>query len=88
MQGMAPDAGMLRGEALLEEEGGERVVRLLCAEALPPDPAQRFAALFQARLRWELADLQPYLADLQVHACMACVQLCSLFQWAHCCMGK
>ena len=67
MQGMAPDAGMLRGEALVEEEGGERYVRLLCAQTLPPDPAQRFAALFQARQRWELADLQPYIADLQVN---------------------
>ena len=43
-------------------------MRLLCAEALPPEPSQRFAALFRARPRWALADLQPYIVDLQVDA--------------------
>src|SRR5579875_1320445 len=74
---MAPDAGMLRGEALLEEDGaGNASIRLLSAEALPSDPAARFAALFRARPRWRLADLQPYIADLQ--ACLPFAQLPAL----------
>ena len=86
MQGMAPDIGMLRGEALLEEDGvGSASVRLLCAEALPPDPAARFAALFKARPRWLLAELQPYIADLQACLCLMqppCSGLCIALAFA------
>lgn len=57
---------MLRGEARREEVGGEEFLRHFPAAALPTDPAARFAALFAARPRWELPDLEPYLADLQV----------------------
>lgn len=59
---------MLRGEALKEDVGGEEHLRSFRAAALPADPAARFAALFAARPRWELPDLEPYLADLQVRA--------------------
>lgn len=67
MQGMAPDAGMLRGEALVDDAGGAEFVQAFAAADLPADPAQRFAVIFAARPRWALPDLQPYLADMQVH---------------------
>ncbi len=76
MQGMAVDLSMLRGEALREEIGGEDMLRHLPAAAMPADPAARFAALFAVKPRWELPDLEPYLADLQVRmlpALGACV---------------
>ncbi|EIE26940.1 hypothetical protein COCSUDRAFT_32309 [Coccomyxa subellipsoidea C-169] len=63
---MAVDLSMLRGEALREEIGGEDMLRHLPAAAMPTDPAARFAALFAVKPRWELPDLEPYLADLQV----------------------
>lgn len=60
---------MLRGEALREEAGGEEMLRSFPAAALSADPAARFSALFAARPRWELSDLEPYLSDLQVRTC-------------------
>lgn len=66
MQGMTVNLSMLRGEARQEDVGGEEFVRNFPAAALPTDPASRFAALFAARPRWELPDLEPYLADMQV----------------------
>ncbi|BDA43076.1 Sister chromatid cohesion protein DCC1 [Coccomyxa sp. Obi] len=65
-EGMRVDLSMLRGEARQEEAGGEKLLCHFPAAALPTDPASRFAALFAARPRWELPDLEPYLADLQV----------------------
>ncbi|KAK9915250.1 hypothetical protein WJX75_006737 [Coccomyxa subellipsoidea] len=65
-EGIAVDLDMLRGEALREEAGGEEMLRSFPAAALSADPAARFAALFAARPRWELPDLEPYLSDLQV----------------------
>ena len=61
-----PDAGMLRGEALAEEAGGATLIQSFPAADLPADPAQRFGVLFAARPRWQLAELQPYLAGLRV----------------------
>ena len=66
VQGMEPDAGMLRGEALTEDAGGTAFVHSFPAADMPADPAQRFGALFAARPRWQLAELQPYLAGLRV----------------------
>jgi sister chromatid cohesion protein DCC1 len=65
---MAISMGMLRGEALTDWAGGEEIVQHFPAYGLSSDPPQRFAMLFAARPRWELPDLEPYLADLQVTA--------------------
>ena len=58
---------MLKGEALMESSSGseECIVSLSIAD-LPTDPCARFARLFAVRPRWELPELEPYLADLQV----------------------
>lgn len=58
---------MLKGEALMESSTGpeEYIVSLSIAD-LPTDPCARFAWLFAVRPRWELPELEPYLADLQV----------------------
>lgn len=73
LQGLAADKAMLRGEAIVERGSGssgsgaeECLVRLSAAD-LPSDPGARFARLFALRPRWELPELEPYLADLQVH---------------------
>ena len=66
-QGMTVDAAMLRGEALVEgSPGAEDCILALSVADLPTEPGARFAELFAARPQWELRDLEPYLADLQV----------------------
>ena len=58
---------MLRGEALMEGgAGAEDCILALSVADLPTEPGARFAELFAARPQWELGDLEPYLADLQV----------------------
>ena len=69
-QGMVPGAGMLKGEALTEDVGGTAFVQSFSAADMPADPAQRFGVLFAARPRWQLAELQPYLAGLRVSPCV------------------
>ena len=64
---MTVDAAMLRGEALVEgSAGAEDCILALSVADLPTEPGARFAELFAARPQWELHDLEPYLADLQV----------------------
>jgi len=58
---MTPALEMLRGEALVEQVGPERVLVPFPASALPRAPAARFAALFRQRPRWVMDDLAPYL---------------------------
>ena len=69
LQSMTVDRAMLRGEAVVEtgssSEAEACVIALSVAE-LPADPAARFARLFAVRTRWELPELEPYLAELQV----------------------
>ncbi|CAK0780439.1 hypothetical protein CVIRNUC_005054 [Coccomyxa viridis] len=66
-EGMTVDAAMLRGEALVEgRPGAEDCILALSVADLPTEPGARFAELFAARPQWELRDLEPYLADLQV----------------------
>ena len=63
---MTVDRTILKGEALMESSSGpeEYIVSLSIAD-LPTDPCARFARLFAVRPRWELPELEPYLADLQ-----------------------
>ena len=47
-------------------KGPAEVVKSFPVSALPRDPAQRFAALFAERPKWEAAELEPYIADIKV----------------------
>ncbi|KAH9308279.1 hypothetical protein KI387_036190, partial [Taxus chinensis] len=59
--GMRAQMEMLRGEALVERFGAEMWVRPFSVSSLPANPADRFAALFRERPRWEWQDLEPYI---------------------------
>lgn len=64
---LAPGPTLLRGLALTEDapgdgEGGQALRRFL-ADELPLDASQRFLALFQARGRWRLSELEAYVED-------------------------
>lgn len=56
-----PDAAWLRGVALEEKVGGEDRLRYLPAEAMPLDPVERLRRLFDARKKWSLEEVAPYL---------------------------
>ncbi|GLJ26416.1 hypothetical protein SUGI_0509390 [Cryptomeria japonica] len=64
--GMQAQMEMLRGEALVERFGAEMWVHPYSVSFLPTTPAERFAALFRERPRWEWQDLEPYIRDLRV----------------------
>uniref|UniRef100_A0A0E0DL87 Sister chromatid cohesion protein DCC1 n=1 Tax=Oryza meridionalis TaxID=40149 RepID=A0A0E0DL87_9ORYZ len=64
--GMRADLQMLEGEVLCEKLGTETWVHTFSVADLPLAPAERFAALFQERPKWEWKDLQPYIRDLRV----------------------
>ncbi|EEE62132.1 hypothetical protein OsJ_16919 [Oryza sativa Japonica Group] len=64
--GMRADLQMLEGEVLCEKLGAETWVHAFSVADLPLAPADRFAALFQERPKWEWKDLQPYIRDLRV----------------------
>ena len=59
--GMRADLQMLEGEVLYEKLGTETWVHAFRVADLPMTPAERFAALFRERPRWEWKDLQPYI---------------------------
>lgn len=61
-----PDLQMLEGEVLCEKLGAETWVHAFSVTDLPLAPAERFAALFRERAKWEWKDLQPYIRDLHV----------------------
>ena len=63
---MAPDLSMLRGMAVQEDTGTQKLVKLFNVQQLPCEPAARFKAVFQERAQWSWQDLQPYVEDLQV----------------------
>lgn len=67
-QEMRPDVAMLKAEILTETLSGERIIKYFPVSRLSKVPEQRFAQLFQARPRWELQDLEPFLQSLQVGA--------------------
>ncbi|KXZ53306.1 hypothetical protein GPECTOR_7g1200 [Gonium pectorale] len=64
--GMSPRPDMLAAEALVDGTGPEARISAFPAAALPHEPAERFAALFRRRPRWEWTHLEPYLAGLKV----------------------
>ncbi|TVU44083.1 hypothetical protein EJB05_03513, partial [Eragrostis curvula] len=64
--GMRADLQMLEGEVLCEKLGAETWVHAFSVADLPLTPAERFAALFRERSKWEWKDLQPYIRDLRV----------------------
>ncbi|KAE8800608.1 sister chromatid cohesion protein DCC1 [Hordeum vulgare] len=64
--GMRADLQMLEGEVLYERLGAETWVHAFSVADLPLTPAERFAALFGERPRWEWKDLQPFIRDLRV----------------------
>jgi sister chromatid cohesion protein DCC1 len=59
--GMRADLQMLEGEVLCEKLGAETWVHAFSVADLPLTPADRFAALFRERPKWEWKDLQPYI---------------------------
>ena len=67
MQGMAPDLSLLHGEVLVSGEQLEA----FSAASLPTRTAERFAVLFAHREQWAADDLKPYIAGLEVSACIA-----------------
>ncbi|XP_057773609.1 uncharacterized protein LOC130992870 [Salvia miltiorrhiza] len=64
--GMCASFEMLEGEVLTEKLGIETWLYSFSVSSLPSTPAERFAILFQQRLKWEWKDLQPYVRDLKV----------------------
>ncbi|KAL0050702.1 hypothetical protein WJX82_005403 [Trebouxia sp. C0006] len=64
-QGMTPDLSMLRGMAVKEDTGTQKLVKLFNVQQLPCEPAARFKAVFLERAQWSWQDLQPYVEDLQ-----------------------
>ncbi|KAG9444608.1 hypothetical protein H6P81_015948 [Aristolochia fimbriata] len=64
--GMVASLEMLEGEVLMEKVGIETWIRVFSASSLPSTPAERFAALFQERQKWERKDLNPYIRNLRV----------------------
>ncbi|KAI3920195.1 hypothetical protein MKX01_017852 [Papaver californicum] len=63
---MCADFEMLEGEVLVEKLGVETWVRAFSVSSLPLTPADRFAALFREKQKWEMKDLHPYIRDLRV----------------------
>ncbi|KAL5973308.1 hypothetical protein ACLOJK_029958 [Asimina triloba] len=64
--GMRASLEMLEGEVLVDRIGMESWVRKFSVSDLPSSPAERFAALFRERQKWEWKDLEPYIRDLKV----------------------
>lgn len=85
---MAPDIEMLRGMAIQEDTGIQKMLKLFNVHQLPAEPAARFRAVFQEQHQWTLPALQAYIEDLQ--ACFS-PMWCLYFQsslvfdlWAQC----
>lgn len=57
-------AAALTGEALVEPDTG--ALRAFPEAALPAGAPERFAALWGARTVWAAAEIEPYVAGLQV----------------------
>eukprot|EP01018_Ginkgo_biloba_P026712 Gb_37493 [translate_table: standard] len=64
--GMQASMEILKGEALVEKFGADMWIRPFSVSSLPATPAERFAAIFRERPRWEWQDLEPYIRDLRV----------------------
>ena len=59
--GMQACMEMLKGEALLEKFSVDMWIHPFSVSALPTTPAERFAALFRERPKWQWEDLEPYI---------------------------
>lgn len=66
-QGMVPDVEMLRGMAIQDDTGSQKLFNV---HQLPVDPANRFRAIFQEQPQWTLPALQAYIEDLQAYSCL------------------
>ena len=62
--GVAPDAADLAGIAIQRTSAGTRSVAYFPEHQLSDSPHERFKQLFQARAKWTLADLEPYVSSL------------------------
>lgn len=62
---MVPDIAMLRGMAIQDDSGSQKMLKLFNVHQLPVDPADRFRAVFQEQTQWTLQALQAYIEDLQ-----------------------
>ena len=74
---------MLRGMAIQDDSGSQKMLKLFNVHHLPVDPADRFKAIFQEQPQWTLQALQPYIDDLQ-----ACGRLHQCHYSFDCCCCK
>ncbi|KAI5074776.1 hypothetical protein GOP47_0010737 [Adiantum capillus-veneris] len=63
--GLQASLDLLKGEVLVEKLGFDSWLRPFSVSTLPSNPAERFAALFRERSKWEWQDLEPYIGDLR-----------------------
>jgi sister chromatid cohesion protein DCC1 len=70
---MRADLQILEGEVLYEKLGAETCVRAFRVADLPLTPAERFAALFRERPRWEWKDLEPYIRYVHHSSFCSCI---------------
>lgn len=60
-----PDAAWLQGVCLEEKNvAGEACLRYLPAETMPLEPGERVKRLFEARKRWRLEEIAPYMRSV------------------------
>lgn len=67
---MVPDIAMLRGMAIQDDSGSQKMLKLFNVHQLPVDPADRFRAVFHEQPQWTLQALQAYIEDLQACCCL------------------
>lgn len=75
---MTPDPAWLEGVCLAEKGVGgfEGCLRYLPAEAMPLEPAERVKRLFEARKRWKVEEMGPYMR------CVGAVLCCVVLLWS------
>lgn len=66
---MVPDIEMLRGMAIQDDSGTQKMLKLFNVHQLSVDPAARFRAIFQEQPQWTVQALQAYVEDLQACFC-------------------
>ncbi|GAB1603365.1 Hypothetical predicted protein [Argonauta hians] len=64
-EGMTTHLRQTEGIALVNQESKPGVIWYFNAEDLPEDLTERFSILFQAREKWTLNEITPYLKDLE-----------------------
>eukprot|EP01097_Dermamoeba_algensis_P009115 TRINITY_DN6294_c0_g1_i1.p1 TRINITY_DN6294_c0_g1~~TRINITY_DN6294_c0_g1_i1.p1 ORF type:complete len:271 (-),score=55.43 TRINITY_DN6294_c0_g1_i1:231-1043(-) len=58
------DDDLLKGLAVIETVGKEKVIKYFPVEDLPPQPKERFSQLFSFKAKWTHTDLLPYIMEL------------------------